>query len=205
VIPGVDVSHFQGVIDWYKVAGSGIQFAFIKATDGTRFTDPRLKANCDGAKAAGIPFGLYHFFRRDLSPVAGTIPYQTALFLTALDQFPWSLPPVLDIEIGSVASDTEREALDLMSVIETRVGVNPLVYCSPGYADIHLQDDAWLHYRLWVAHYTDAPQPRTGRWKAWEFWQYERNGTVDGISAQVDRDWFNGDEAALQALIKLPT
>lgn len=201
MIPGIDVSHFQGIIDWPKVAASGVKFAFIKATDGTRFTDPRLKANCDGAKAAGIPFGLYHFFRANLG--AAEIQ-QVNFFLGYAGSFPWSLPPVLDVEIGSVTAQTEEQALAWMSQVQASSGVKPILYCSPGYADIHLQDDQWLEYPLWVAHY-DVPTPRISRWTYWEFWQYERNGTVDGISAQVDRDWFNGGESDLQKLLRLPT
>ena len=59
MIPGIDVSHYQGTIDWAKVKASGVQFAYIKATQGASFVDPKLAENVEGAASVEIPIGLY--------------------------------------------------------------------------------------------------------------------------------------------------
>jgi lysozyme len=188
MLPGIDVSHYQGVIDWPQVAAAGIRFAFIKATDGVSpAVDPRLAANTAGAAAAGIPFGMYHFFRA-LSPAV-----QITRFLDTFRKFPSQLPPVLDIEVGG---EYQAGALTIAQGIEAELAIKPLVYCYPSFADTFLTAEQWREYPLWIAHYTKAPAPRTSHWPAWLFWQHSGSGTVAGIERPVDLDWFAGDDLA---------
>ena len=190
MLPGIDVSHYQGVIDWSKVKAAGIQFAYLKATQGASYSDPLLKANVDGANAAGIPFGLYHVFLG----LAGSD--QVANFIAAVQTFNPSLPMWFDIEPGSVTDATNAEMQAVIQCLAGELG-QVVIYCSPSIADQWLDDSDYAVYPLAIAHY-DVPQPRIPKpWTTWQFWQHSCTGTVDGISTSVDLDWFNGDDLGL--------
>jgi lysozyme len=193
--PGIDVSHFQGDIDWTRVKAAGVQFAFIKATDGLTGIDPKLSANMTGAANAGIPFGLYHFYRPGTSRDGER---QAFHFLSSVLPRP-KLPSVLDLELAPIIlSDVE----DWLTAVAAATGVQPIVYGSPSFLTEHCKDWAGTGtYPLWVAEYTTRRAPSTGPWKNWDFWQFSNTGSVDGISGPVDLDWFNGDLDALQSLI----
>lgn len=195
MIPGIDVSRWQGVIDWAKVAGSGICFAYIKATQGASHVDPLAHENVAGAKANGIAVGLYHVF------LANTGQAQLNLWRDAQVLNP-DLPSWLDIEPGSVTAETAPQAL---AMLQKAFRPRDCVYCSPSTAQAYLSDPGFGAYQLAIAHYTDAPSPNTVLWPGWEFWQHSATGKVDGVPALVDLDWFNGDSEALQALISRPT
>jgi len=192
-VPGIDVSHFQGVIDWDRVKAAGIQFAFIKATDGISGKDPNLAVNMSGAAKAGIPFGLYHFYRP--TEDAGA---QAANFLW-IDHTLAQLPPVLDLEMDPLkVSDAET----WLEAVEDSMYVVPIVYGSPAFLSAHFEDWSGVKtYPLWVAEYTDRPAPVSGPWANWDFWQYSNSGTVNGISGPVDLNWFNGSLDDLKELL----
>ena len=199
---GIDVSHYQGVIDWPKVAAAGVKFVFIKATDGATVADPMAKTNASGAAAAGLPFGFYHFWRPTDDWRA-----QADFFLSVIDDAaPLAnagiLPNVLDIEVGSLSEDNQGDALSWLKAAPGQIAI---VYVSPSYARFNLTDPAWIQYWLWSAHYTDLMQPNIDKWPSWMFWQRQGNGSIDGISGPVDIDWFNGSESDLQKLIAVET
>ena len=199
---GIDVSHYQGVIDWPKVADAGVKFVFIKATDGATVADPMAKTNASGAAAAGLPFGFYHFWRPTDDWRA-----QADFFLSVIDDAaPLAnagiLPNVLDIEVGSLSEDNQGDALSWLKAAPGQIAI---VYVSPSYARFNLTDPAWIQYSLWSAHYTDLMQPNIDKWPSWMFWQRQGNGTIPGISTPVDIDWFNGSEKDLWKLVAPPT
>jgi lysozyme len=191
---GIDVSHWQGNIDWVKVAKSGVKFTYIKATEGLT-GDPMVNVNCHGARESGIPFGLYHLWKPDRPAIE-----QYALFSAALEALSPQLPAALDIEPGAITADGQENALEWLSDWPKL----PLVYVAPSEAQIHLTDPAWLQYPLWIAHYTEAEKPNTVKWPTWTFWQRQSDGEVPGITGAVDIDWFNGSEEDFQRLI-VPT
>jgi lysozyme len=184
--PGIDVSHYQGTIDWPRVKLAGIQFAFLKATDGTTGRDPMFAQNAEGCNLAGIPYGAYHFWRPD-----DLAEDQAANFLSLANLKAGQLPPVLDLETEPV--EAEEIIFWLEKVTEdSPTGMKPIIYGSSSFAFEWL-DDAALHaYPLWVAHYTTNLDPGTAGWDDWEFWQHTPQGQVDGISTPVDLDWFHG-------------
>lgn len=204
-LPGIDVSHFQGVIDWTKVKAAGIGFAFIKATDGLSFVDPMLSENVSGCVDAGIPFGLYHFFRPSLD--GGK---QAGFFLeNTLNQryFPGTdirrpcLPAALDLEIGPMETS---EASAWLDTVDAALGREPLVYTSPSFAQANLAFGPPIGvYPLWIAEYTTKPEPNVPTtWSEWEFWQHTPRGQVDGVPNLVDLDWFHGTSEDLKAWVK---
>ena len=187
--PGIDVSHYQGTVNWAKVKAAGIRFAYIKATQGADFRDPQLSANVAGATAQAIPFGLYHVF------VANAGLLQISNWLKAKAAFPSQLPAWLDIEPGALTEETVGDALAFLGECFEKTDC---VYCSPSTAQGLLNDPVFQTYPLAIAHYTDAPSPNTVLWTSWEFWQHSASGIVDGISRPVDLDWFNGDSLPLK-------
>jgi lysozyme len=196
MIPGIDVSHYQGTIDWAKVKAAGIQFAYIKATQGASFVDPKLAENVEGAAAVEIPIGLYHLF------VANSGEEQEQNWLKATRQYPAQLPAWLDVEPGAVTSD---EAADqVLDLLEAGFFVSrDCVYCDPSTATVYLQDPWFGTYKLALAQYADAPNI-PAPWTTWQFWQHSCTGQVDGILTSVDLDWFNGDAEAFRAILRTP-
>ncbi|MDP3506389.1 MAG: glycoside hydrolase family 25 protein [Candidatus Melainabacteria bacterium] len=192
---GVDVSTYQGRIDWRKAKQAGIKFAFIKATEGSTIIDNRLVENRRNARANGIPCGYYHFFR-PRSSVKGQINN----FVKAIGQlYPGDLPPVIDIEVPDQWQEfTVAQRIVLIKTfidgVKSALGVDPIIYCSAYFPDDVLGNAKVLaNYPLWVAHYTSAPSPRVpAPWQFWTFWQYTDNGRIAGIAGPVDLNRFNG-------------
>lgn len=211
---GIDVSHWQGTIDWSYVAGSGHAFAFVKATEGTGFTDSRLSTNMTGGGAAGMFMGPYHFARPDSA--AGDAVAEASYFVSAAGPFlsKGYVRPVLDLEDGAslgkaALSDWVR---DWMDAAEAQTGVEPIIYTSADYAANYLETSLSV-YDLWVAHWTYdlGVPPSTGIWSTWDFWQYSgdniawpgniKGATIPGISGAVDADLFNGTRSQLAAFV----
>ncbi len=202
---GVDVSAYQGNIDWHAVKNSGTAFVFIKATEGATFIDKAYLSNITGARAANIPCGAYNFFRPQTS-----VGEQIGNFVKTVGQLKvGDLPPVLDLEV-SASWNTIPQAMRLELVVrwlegvKTQLGVEPIVYLSSSFAgDVLASSNELANYPLWVAHYTTAPRPNVPLpWHVWTFWQHSDKGTVGGIKGFVDINWFNGSLAQLELLRK---
>jgi GH25 family lysozyme M1 (1,4-beta-N-acetylmuramidase) len=216
---GIDVSHWQGSINWTSVAGAGKTFAFIKSTgsDGStsgaangNYTDSQFSTNAAGATAAGLKIGVYHF--ADATNPEQTAVQQANYFISVAGSRMGAgyLRPVCDLEVGDgVLSGAQMSqwANDFCNTIYNSVGVRPFIYCSTNYAK-NIYDLSVAQWPLWIANWPASPNPETGDpgvgdgnsgWPAssWKFWQYSSTGTVAGISGAVDLDVFNGDLSAL--------
>jgi len=208
VVPGIDVSHHQGTVDWKAVAGAGISFAYAKATEGTNFFDSQFAPNWKGMQNAGIIRGAYHFFRPAAAPKA-----QAGQFVSTVESIEvGDLPPVLDLEEARTSTGQDEWqafpieqriplALEWLEEVEEKLGRRPLIYTRSGFVKSYFGNAGQLaNYLLWIAHYTPAPEPNvpTG-WANWAFWQYSDSGQVSGIVGRVDLDRFNGSVAELTA------
>jgi len=203
---GIDVSHHNGDIDWARVKQAGVEFAFIKATEGATFVDKRFKENLSEARGVGIKTGAYHFFRPRIN-----LQSQIDNFARTLGSVPaGDLPPVIDTEVPSDWSRLSgKQSVDLIvgfiDGIRAKLGdnINPIVYASPSFVDDVLKNDPRLNsYPLWLAHYTSASRPRVPKpWDFWTFWQFTENGSVAGITGNVDINRFNGQSDRLEALL----
>jgi GH25 family lysozyme M1 (1,4-beta-N-acetylmuramidase) len=193
---GVDVSTYQGTIDWAKVKASGRAFAITRVGDGLG-GDNTFDANWAGIKANGMVRGAYQYFR------AGKDPKQQADILLAKIGTPadGDLPPTLDLETldGQSAATVVANVETWLSYVKTKTGRTPMIYTSPGFWPSIGNPDLSA-YVLWVAHWgTTCPTMPTG-WTSWSFHQDSDSGTVSGISGGVDTDVFDGDQAALNAI-----
>ncbi|HEX8147368.1 MAG TPA: GH25 family lysozyme [Pyrinomonadaceae bacterium] len=197
-LTGIDVSHFQGHVDWQAVRAAGCVFAFAKATEGTGVTDPFFAANWAGMKAAGLLRGAYHFFR-----AAEPAAEQAAHFLSTVRFEPGDLPPVLDIELndGVTGEPLVGGVQTWLDAVEPAAGATPVVYTNTPFWDAHFNEQ-FGSYPLWVAHYTSAPAPSPlpVGWSDWTLWQYSQSLHVNGVNGAADHDYFNGTLQALQAL-----
>jgi len=198
-LQGIDVSHYQGKIDWQKVVAAEQAFAFIKATDGIGTGDSMFAANWKGARSAGIRRGSYHFFRPLTSPLQ-----QSKSFLAKLGDDLGELPPVLDFELlgGASAGQALSGAKEWMDVVEAATGRKPILYTGPSFWSSTLHDaPVFTGHHLWIAQYTSAAAPRIpSPWSKWTFWQHSEMGVVPGIAGFVDLNRFNGTLTELEHL-----
>jgi lysozyme len=195
---GIDVSHFQGEVDWAKVKSAGIAFAFIKATEGITYTDPKFAANWQGAKDAGVVRGAYAFY------VAGDDPAkQAAHFMATVRMESGDLPPVVDIETKGASTEADAPVTadlhDYLRALEKATGVKSIIYTSPGFWNAHF-DDSFGAYPLWVAEYEIEEPNAVNGWDGWTFWQHSQGGTVDGVPGKVDLDSFAESASSLKGL-----
>jgi len=191
---GIDVSHWQGNIDWDKVAGAGYKFAFVKATDGTSYVDPEFTRNIQNGNSAGMMMGAYHFAHPERDSASSEASHFVNVIKPYMSEM--QLPPALDIE-GEASSigwhSLSNWINEFMSDVQSQLGVTPVLYVNVNYAS-HL-DSSVTKWPLWIADWTKDPHgtPRTGKWSTWSYWQYDDKGSVPGISgSSVDLDVGNG-------------
>jgi lysozyme len=189
---GIDVSKYQSTIAWEEVKAMKVKevqmsFAFIKATQGTGGSDPQFNRNWKKSRQAGVFRGAYHFF----------IPYadgkqQAENFIAKVELQKGDLPPVLDIEQlnGTTPEKLRAEAKKWLEAVEAHYGVKPIIYTNVDFYKRYLGDD-FDSYPFWAAHYHSEGRPRIDR--NWLFWQHSDQGRVNGITAAVDFNVFNGN------------
>jgi len=183
---GIDVSHYQGHIKWERVSASkDIQFVYVKATEGSGFVDDCYLRNLYGAKRAGIPVGVYHFFRPNVSALT-----QLENFRTNVDPRQQDLIPIVDVEKrgkGSLAQFQGRLKAFLDGV-ERMFGVKPIVYTGVNFYAKYLAG-RFTGYRFMVARYAEE-FPGLCDDVPILLWQYTCTSSVDGIRGHVDRSVF---------------
>ena len=197
-LSGIDVSKWNGAINWASVAAAGTDFAFVRVSDGTANFDPRFAENLAGARAAGIPVGVYQFFRPNVSATA-----QADLLLENLGSLePGDLPPVIDVEAtgGKTPAQITAAIHTWVDRVEGALGVKPIVYSGRYFWQDNVKTSDFANYPFWIAHYTNNCPNLPSQWSDWEFHQYTESGSVGGVSGNVDRNHFNGDAAALASL-----
>jgi lysozyme len=192
---GVDVASHQhpgGVaIDWSAVAAWGVDFAYVKATEGDSYVNPYFVEDWQGAGAAGLLRGAYHFARPRLPLWTATYDAQVFLLTTGPFTGVADLPPVLDLEDtgGLSGPDLRAWAEAWMDEITRQTGRWPMLYSAPWYLDGAVGGAAELSdHPMWIADYTDAGQPRglPVGWSRWTIWQFTSSASIPGIAAPVD-------------------
>ena len=192
---GIDVSHWQGTIDWPRVAGAGKKFVFLKASEGRNYTDPTYAGNRQAAKAAGLRTGAYHFARPET--VAGDAVGEAQVFVAAAKLQSGDLRPVLDIEVngGLGVAALQAWVRTWLDEVYRLTGQRAIVYTSPNFWRTSMGDTQSIaqagYTTLWIAHWgASSPTVPAGNWAGygWSFWQYSSTGRVSGISGDVDLD-----------------
>ncbi|NLN04008.1 MAG: glycoside hydrolase family 25 protein [Clostridiaceae bacterium] len=193
-VRGVDVSHYQGDIDWDTLAGQGIDFAFIKATEGSSHVDKNFAKNWEKASQADIVIGAYHFFSLESSGLT-----QAENFIKTVPKAQGTLPPAVDVELYGAFSKNPPDAatvrLELerfINAIEAHYGKKVVIYTTQTvyrlYIENYFQDNP-----LWIRNVYSRPILSDDR--EWTFWQYSDRGRLngyDGVERFIDLNVFNG-------------
>ncbi len=193
-VRGVDLSSYQGYVDWDILSAQNIRFAFIKATEGSSFVDPRFKDNWASAAETDLRIGAYHFFSFESSGEK-----QAELFCNTVSSVNNMLPPVIDVEYyGKFSSNKDidipavkKELRMLVDVLTAEYGMKPIIYAdSSTYKTIIRKDfdDCDLWFR---SVYTSVPSGIT-----WKFWQYSNRHVLkgyDGKERYIDMNAFAGN------------
>jgi lysozyme len=194
-VKGIDVSYWQGDIDWAQVRAAGVDFAYLKATEGGDHIDPKFHENWHAAKRAGLPRGAYHFIYW-----CRPAREQALWFMLNVPQDPEALPPVLDLEWNGhsptcskrIAAKTAREMIDtLLAAMEAHTGKRPIIYTDTVFhADV--LEGHYKNYHFWLRSVAAEPK-KIFRNRPWLMWQYTTTGRVRGIAGDVDLNTFEGN------------
>lgn len=197
-LPGIDVSKYQRVIDWRRVATTNARFAILRATLGNAYVDTKYRRNVAGATRYGLVVGAYHYAK----PGRGRFDARKEAnhFLRVARNAPGDILPVLDIEDpgGLGRPRLRRWALAWLRQVQQELGVRPMIYAGNSFWTRHMGNTPWFGrrgYAHWVAHwYVRRPDVPGRGWagRGWTFWQWSANGRVPGIRGPVDLDWFGG-------------
>jgi lysozyme len=201
---GIDVSHFQNDVNWEDVKQANIQYMYTKATQGIDDVDPKFVRNKDGAQAAGLFHGAYHFYMAGDDPVK-----QADLFIKTVKPLnDKSIPPVLDLEQGGMKEGIntaayQKDVLTWLSRVEKALGVRPIIYTDHPFGNQYLNHSDFNQYQLWIAEYgVETPHiPDQWKDKGWIMWQRTERGSIEGTIGNVDHDLFKGTNEGLEQLV----
>jgi len=200
MLQGIDVSKWQGKIDWKEAAASGLaDFAIVRARYGgvgPNSKDPRFSDNWKGALEGGVTRGAYLYLRPSQDGRAQALrmldDMEGAGGLLAGD-----MSPAIDVETTEMMSPGGIEGClaSCIDTIRSATGRTPIIYTYPDFWRANMLHGSAGHgkYPLWIAHYgvrhPSVPTP----WARWDLWQYTDKGAVRGIKGKVDLNLFRGD------------
>lgn len=190
-MPGIDVSSYQGSIDFAAVAASGVQTVYIRAGGGSDFTDPYFVRNTQRAAQSGLHYGYYYYVTARDEQSARS---QARRFAALIAGTGYDCRPAMDFEnfSGLTRAQVNAVGLAFLDELETQTGHTPLLY-TDSYAANTVWQGAAGRYPLWAAEYgPDTPHVTSGVWAAWAGFQYADDGRVPGIGGDVDLDRFTG-------------
>ena len=201
---GLDVSSYQGSVNWGAVRSSGKIFGFAKATEGNYYTDAYIRANLSGMKANGMYRGAYHFARPSIDPTVQADFFCNTVANANGGNFHGVLQLVLDLEVSDGLSPSQvwSWTQTFIARVKARTGRPGIIYTGFYFwRDNVGNPNNNLNCPLWLAAYVSNPNPYVPRaWSTWTFWQYTDTGRVPGISGNVDLDEANGGTSLLNAL-----
>jgi lysozyme len=202
-VHGVDVSRWQGEIDWAKLRSQGANFAYIKATDGGDHLDPMFRKNWRAAGEAGLRRGAYHFFYW-----CRTAGEQADWFIRNVPKVAGALPPVIDVEWNGDSKNCRKRpsrarVLEKMQVfmdrLEAHYGQRPIIYTAPDFYADNLRG-AFPNHPFWLRSVAAHPS-KVYPGRKWVFWQYSGSGLSHGVDGRIDLNVFHGDESEWRAWV----
>ena len=199
-IHGIDISHYQGKIDWEllknaMIKGCPVRFVIIKSTEGSSRLDENFRENFNQARDFGFIRGVYHFWSNK-----STAREQAYYFLDQVHLTDGDLPPVLDIEhkpADKSVEDFQRDVLTWLHIVEDKYHAKPIIYTYYKFKEQYLSAPVFDDYPYWIAHYYVDKVQYKGKWK---FWQHTDVGKLPGIKGYVDFNIYNGSYYELKQL-----
>jgi GH25 family lysozyme M1 (1,4-beta-N-acetylmuramidase) len=206
----IDISHWNGSIDFAKVAAAGVKAVYAKATNGAHNSDDTFAANIKNARDQGLLVGAYHFLLSQQDPNA-----QASHFITFIEPFKLDLLPVVDVEWDMKAKRDQWQDVPAASrvamvgrfcdEVRTRTGKLPIIYTATSwwrpmigevtsYKTVKFGDCP-----LWIARYAKAVGPLPAAWSSYAIWQYTATGRISGIKGNTDLDSLNVPLESLKA------
>lgn len=190
-VKGVDVSSYQGDIDW-QVLSTGLDFAFIKATEGSKHIDGNFAYNYNEAQQTDLWISAYHFFSFDSGGDT-----QAENYISNVERCDRMLPPVVDVELygdyltePKSADEVVPELRTLLEELEKQYGAKPIIYATGTAYNLYVKEN-FSDYDIWMRSVYFKP----GKDSRWTFWQYSDTGLLDGYSGEekhIDLNVFNG-------------
>src|SRR5690606_25157857 len=176
--PGIDVSYYQGNVNWSAVANDGQAFAIARVNHGD-FMDPEFGDNWKGIRDVGMIRGAYQYFDPGGDPVA-----QANVFVDKVGMLgPGDLPGVIDVEStdGLSPSQIATNVGIWIDIVTEGTGRQPIIYTGSYFWNDNVGTDAYNDHPLWIAHYTTNCPNMPNAWADWAIWQYSSTGSVAGI------------------------
>lgn len=191
LLNGIDVSEWQGNIDFETVKASGIDTVYIKSSEGDNYIDPYFMSHYNNAKNNGFNIGFYHFLTASSVSDANA---QAKFFASVINGLSCDCKLAMDFEIFNDLSIQEINdiSLEFLSTVEELTGKEVVIYSDAYNARNTFNDELASRYPIWVADY-GVSEPENGNWSTWEGFQYTNQGLISGISGYVDRDYFSSD------------
>ncbi len=193
-VRGVDVSSYQGKIDWETLSSQNLSFVFMKATEGSSWVDPCFSYNYEQAQNTQLRIGAYHFFSYDSSGEA-----QAEHFISTVEKINNMLPPVIDLEFygdkekNPAQPKQVREQLDIMlKKLEQHYAQKPIIYATEKSYSMYLSG-SYEEYDIWIRNVITKPSLSDNR--QWTFWQYTNREQLEGYEGKekyIDMNVFYG-------------
>lgn len=198
---GIDISHYQGIINWNKVGfledSIPVSFVMIRATAGNDKSDNYFTYNWRESKANNFTRGAYHYYRPNENSTE-----QAEKFISKVALEKGDLPPILDIEeIPKIQSmESLRKGItNWLNLVEAHYNIKPIIYTGDSFYKDNLKGKGFKDYPIWIANYNKhIKQPRV---KDWLIWQFSDQGKATGINEFVDLNVFDGNEKMLKLLL----
>ena len=184
---GIDISHYQGYINWAEVARDPqVTFVIMKATEASDFVDDRYQFNIREAHRYGLKVGSYHFYRAHIDP-----ELQFRNMMRNIDPQQQDILPVIDVELtNGVSYDLFVSRLERLCEMVTRAyGARPIIYTGRNFFNKYFNNTYWRQYKLWIAAYTTNP-PVLNNEQDYIMWQFTEKSRVQGIKGGVDMSRF---------------
>lgn len=186
---GIDVSEWQGNIDFGEVARAGIEVVYIRASEGRGYVDPYFRENYEKAKANGLRTGFYHFLTATNEAEAKE---EAKFFVSNIKGLEPDCRLAMDFEVfdGLDVSTINEISRVFLETVEKLSGKECVIYSDAYNARTVFSKELAEDYPIWVADYFVEEPESNGKWKFWVGFQYSDRGRVNGIDGNVDRDYF---------------
>lgn len=195
----IDVSSYQGAVDWGAVLGSGVAGGIVKATEGLSYRDPTFPANWAALGQHTAIRGCYHFGHPDQDAVAQAdffLSYVAPHGINANDIL------VLDLEVGT--GNMDAFAWNFLVHVQAQTNIRPWLYSYGPFIKAHLTDQRLAAFPLWVAAYQSKPPPCPPPWSAFACWQHTDAARVPGVAGNVDESYLIQPVTVAEAKMRVP-